>query len=38
VVQALRENLNASDPMLRGHAEWAALELGRVDLLGGTVK
>ncbi|MBS1265227.1 MAG: Epoxyqueuosine reductase [Acidimicrobiaceae bacterium] len=34
VVRALTENLNASDPMLRRHAEWAAAELDRSDLLG----
>ncbi len=38
VAQTLQENLAASDPMLRGHAEWAALELGRADLLAGTVQ
>ncbi|HJO98530.1 MAG: tRNA epoxyqueuosine(34) reductase QueG [Acidimicrobiales bacterium] len=38
VVRALTENLNASDPMLRGHAEWAALELDRADLLDGSIR
>jgi epoxyqueuosine reductase QueG len=38
VAQTLQENLAASDPMLRSHAEWAALELGRTDLLAGTVQ
>ncbi|MDP6481151.1 MAG: tRNA epoxyqueuosine(34) reductase QueG [Acidimicrobiales bacterium] len=38
VGRALTENLNASDPMLRRHAEWAAAELDRADLLDGSTQ
>jgi epoxyqueuosine reductase len=35
VVAALRSALAADDPLVRGHAVWAARRLGRADLLGG---
>lgn len=35
VVEVLRRVLGGSDAMLRSHAEWAALQLGRPDLVAG---